>query len=159
MCSIRRYKYRLLPDFSLQCLSSSCVVHIKFEFEFEFNDITMFFGLIEKYKSLKSDYLSLTPREKWKVVRNALSVAFSCIGLKVFDPNFELRWYSYISAFTCVYAMTLFPYTIWYYRSEPIKALSYTPYLAILIPVSLAIHPRNNSLLLNQVIAIYLIIK
>lgn len=104
----------------------------------------MFCGLIEKYKSLKSDYLSGSPREKWKLVRNASSYAFSFIGLEVLDPNFKLWWFSYISVFGFFYTIILCAYTSWYYRSEPLKGLLYTPSLTIMIPVSLTIHPPKN---------------
>lgn len=92
--------------------------------------------IIEKYKTLKREYLARTPREKWKFVRNVGRFLLIVVGVPVLNAKFYLDWYSFVplAAIIDFFASTL--YTFWHLADEPIKALLPISCFGIVIPVN-----------------------
>lgn len=78
------------------------------------------FKLLEKYRSIKADYLSRSPRGKWEFVRNIGIFVLKLTGVPVLDPNYELYWYSFAPMLCGINIFLSFCYTIWYYKETPI---------------------------------------
>lgn len=93
---------------------------------------------IDKYKTLKSEYLNRSPNGKWLFVRNIGIFILKLIGVPVFDPNFEVSALSYCSGLICVGISLSAIYTLWYFMKTPtpINGILVIPIYAVLIPVN-----------------------
>lgn len=70
---------------------------------------------IKKYKKIKDDYLSRSPKGKWDFVRNIANSLLQMIGVAVIDLNFKVWWYSYMGAVVLINTALSFLYTLWYF--------------------------------------------
>lgn len=95
---------------------------------------------IDKYKTLKSEYLNRSPNGKWLFVRNIGIFILKLIGVPVVDPNFEVSAFSYCSGLICGGISVSAIYTLWYFMktSTPINGILVIPMYAVLIPVNLS---------------------
>lgn len=90
---------------------------------------------MEKYKSMKSDYMIRSPKRKWLFVLKMGIVAQKSIGIAILDPNFEVWWYTYASGIAFLDVILSFLYTLWYYADRPLKGLLFTALFGVVIPV------------------------
>lgn len=98
-------------------------------------EIKMLLKLIEKYKSVKADYLNRSPRGKWLFIRNIGISVLTLTGVPVLDPHFEVYWYSFAAGIAAINILLSFLYTLWYYSETPLKRILFTPLLGTFIPV------------------------
>lgn len=92
---------------------------------------------VEKYKSIKSAYLSRSPREKWILIRNTAAFFLGCLGIPVSDPNFKANWYSYVSIVVAIDMTLSYCYTIWHFIGiDPVKGFLAVPLISVIIPVN-----------------------
>lgn len=95
----------------------------------------MFKSLIEKYKTVKKDFLSRSPRGKWEFSRNIGIFVLTLTGVPVLDPNYKVSWYSYAPLLTCLDIFISFFYTIWYFIETPLTGILVTPLFGVVVPV------------------------
>lgn len=110
-------------------------IHINSE-KLYFFPIEMFDKLIKKYKSIKSEYLNRSPRQKWELIRNATIFVHTPLGHTALDPNYKPSWLSLIPMLVPIDVFISFAYTIWIYRDEPMKGFLFTPLISVLVPVN-----------------------
>lgn len=104
--------------------------------------------IISKFKSLKREYLDLSPREKWESVRNIGIFILTLTGVPVLDPSFKVTWYSFAAIIIAIDVQISFIYTIWYFADTPMKAFLMAPMFGTIIPVignsfRISIFPNN----------------
>lgn len=112
--------------------------------------------LIEKIKSIKTDYLSRSPRgkvgflylfktktvtevfyEKVDFVWSIVNFIWGLIGIASMDRKYKPYWYSYSAMVAMIEFSISFLYTIWYYKdTTPINGFLATPLFGIIIPVN-----------------------
>lgn len=99
----------------------------------------MFESLFEKLRSIKTNYLRRSPKEKWLFVRDAGILVLRTTGVPVLDPNFKVYWYSYAAGFVILDVTISFIYSVWYYKDrDPIRGMLNIPlYFGVLVPVRL----------------------
>lgn len=95
----------------------------------------MFKSLIEKYKTIKKDFFSRSPRGKWEFSRNIGIFVLTLTGVPVLDPNYKVSWYSYAPGLTCLDIFISFFYTIWYFIKTPLTGILVTPLFGVVVPV------------------------
>lgn len=98
---------------------------------------TMLWAIIKKYRVVKREYLSRSPKGKWLFIRNICTFVLSFTGVQITDSNFEPNFYSYCTGITIISRFISFFYTLWYYSktSTPINGLLMLPMFGALIPV------------------------
>lgn len=96
----------------------------------------MFGKIISKFKSLKCEYLDLSPRRKWEFVRNIGIFILTLTGVPVLDPSFKVTCYSFAALAIVVDIQISFIYTIWYFAGTPMKAFLIVPMFGTIIPVN-----------------------
>ena len=87
------------------------------------------------FKKVKQNYLAKNPRQKWLYVRNLNALTVKFIGCQFMETNFKLRIESFIPMYLAVNYFTLLLYTLYYYRTEPFRALQAIPPSGFFIPV------------------------
>lgn len=91
--------------------------------------------LLKKYKEIKDDYMSRSPKGKWNFVRHIGIFILKLTGTPILDYNYKIRWYSYIGYFAFFITFSSLFYTIWYYWDQPMKKFQGVSILGITIPV------------------------
>lgn len=101
---------------------------------------------IKKFKRVKADYLSRSPRGKWEFVRNIGIFVLTLTGVPVLDPKYEVFWYSYAPGLTCLDIFISFFYTVWYFIETPLTGILVLPLYGVVIPVILtySFHQTNH---------------
>lgn len=96
----------------------------------------MFGAFVEKYQSLKRNYLNRSPRQKWKFVQTLGIYILKPSGVTFLDPNFKLYWNTYIPILLCIEMVVSYLYTVWYYIDTPVKAILIWSEIGLLVPVN-----------------------
>lgn len=116
-----------MGSYAIRVISADQVIQFKTK---------MFKTLTEKYKVLKEEYLSRSPRGKWEFVRNIGIFVLTLTGVPILDPTYEVYWYSFAPFVTCTDIFISFLYTVWYYRETPLTGFLVTPLFGVVIPVN-----------------------
>lgn len=114
-------------------LSSSSLKAVQLQY---WNNGNMFKYLVDKYKSMKGEYMSRSPKEKWKFVLNWAIFFQKITGVAVLDKNYEVYWYTYGLCAAFLDINISLAYSIWYYHSDsPLKGFLFMSQLGVCIPV------------------------
>lgn len=111
-------------------------------------EIRSLFELIKGLKTIKQDWKTKTPLQKWYYLRNIGKIGFGLAGIPLFHDDQRLHLYSYFSCFYVGLYAALMIYTGWYYISqgEFMKCLPSTCLLiGPLIAVSSLFHTDSYS--------------
>lgn len=94
-------------------------------------------NMFEKLKSVRSEYLSRSPKGKWQFVRDIGILVLKTTGVPVLDPKFEVYWYSYAAGLVIFDVTLSFIHSVWYFMGrDPIKGVLNIPlYFGVLVPV------------------------
>lgn len=92
--------------------------------------------LVEKYRSIKSEYMNRSPKGKWRFVLNSAIFFQRLIAVEQCDVNFEVWWYTYASGVAFLDLVFSFVYTLWYYADQPLKGLLSISLIGIIVPVT-----------------------
>lgn len=100
----------------------------------------MIIFFINKYKSLKVEYLSRSPKGKWVFIRDIGIIVLTMTGVPVLDPNYKVTWFSYAGAIVTIDVFSSFFYTLWHFSDTLIEGFLVTPLFGILLPVNWKIY-------------------
>lgn len=136
---------KLIAPFSGHAALFRIAYSISYQFSFVFEShailksskmIEIIRNITRKYKWLKVNYLRKTPREKWIFLRNIGVFLTRITGVAVLDPNYKIRWYSYIPITLFVDLFASLIYTLWYFADDPLRSIQAVPLiLGVLAPV------------------------
>lgn len=101
------------------------------------NKMSPFDFLVEKYQAIKADYVNRSPKEKWMFVRGIGQFILRINGVPFMDPQFQVRWVSYVPAVALTDILISFFYTMWYYYGhETVKGFLIVSLFGVLTSVS-----------------------
>lgn len=94
------------------------------------------FDPIRYFGDFKQKFMLKTPREKWELVRDINASSLQFVGCEMMLKDYKLSWRSVIPGYLGLNYVISMLYALYYYRSNPLKAMQSTPLLAIIVPVS-----------------------
>lgn len=86
-------------------------------------------------ENTKSAYLALSPIEKWQYVHGINLTLLRNFGVEYTNANYKPNTTTMLPIAIQFDYWILLCYTLFYYRSEPLRALVSTPSIGIYVPV------------------------
>lgn len=97
-----------------------------------------------KFQATKADYMNLSPKEKWMLIRGIGQFILKINGVPFLDSKFQVRWSAYVPAVALTDILISFFYTVWYYYGhETIKGFLIVSLLGTLTSVSIIEFPLH----------------
>ena len=101
------------------------------------------FDMMKIYRRMKNEFLQRSCAERFDFVRSKIFFFMRIAGCNISDPNFKIRFATYITGFCILDVNVCFFYTVFKYRKDYFKCLSAVSTLGAIVPVSYAFDWQN----------------